>query len=424
MMANKNVNKKRKREAGDNKISWEERIEQEKLSYYNRLHHQCQKDLHKQIKIAKSFECQKLIRKIKESKVDAGSDDDNRNDVNSKDHIKKMEIKLIKVKELPLEPVVQECFRRLGIEQLNPSFALRGTMEREENESEAANQDDTIHPSKNADQESNSSSSEEEQAAQPLNNRETEEPTAGAVVVKAQPDTVANWMKDRILQHKRLQSALEKWNDEITEFRRWCLRQDDRKVDFLSGNGSKKDATPAQSKKAAKSKKASVSFASSAKSSYDDLSNSLFVKLGGDDEPDRNEKSETTRSSGNHNRGSYNDPLGGSDNHYGPAGELPKKNRSGQRARRAKAMAIEAKNEGRSIEKSINWRQPKQQPQEQEQHFDRKQGRDMHYNQSQNGANGEKQKDDEQQLHPSWQAARKSQQQGIVQFQGKKITFD
>ena len=44
--------------------SKKQRILVERQSYYDRLVHQCQKDLHKQAKIAKTFECQKLIRKI------------------------------------------------------------------------------------------------------------------------------------------------------------------------------------------------------------------------------------------------------------------------------------------------------------------------------------------------------------------------
>jgi hypothetical protein len=140
---------------------------------------------------------------------------------------------------------------------------------------------------------------------------------------------------------------------------------------------------------------------------------------------------------------------------YGPAsdlGEVPKrKNRKGQRQRRAKALAIEAKKKGRSHEHfpSSNWREPKPkegnddmdnhsdwghhksrgrgketnrnqrfEQQEQNQHHNNLSSHDPNQQQQQQKLNNQT----EEQQHPSW-AAKQAQSTGIVAFKGTKITF-
>jgi hypothetical protein len=66
--------------------------EEEQKAYYDRLVYQCRKDLNKQAKVCKTFECRKLIRK--------GKTDD-----------------LAPLKEQSLEPVIEEGLRRLGLIQ-------------------------------------------------------------------------------------------------------------------------------------------------------------------------------------------------------------------------------------------------------------------------------------------------------------------
>ena len=111
-----------------------------------------------------------------------------------------------------------------------------------------------------------------------------------------------------------------------------------------------------------------------------------------------------------------------------PVEKKKKKNRQGQRARRIKAMAIEARKAGRVWDPSINWREKK--PKAKENEKDEK-------NESASGldkskeikaaevANMGKSWKEEGKAHPSW-AAREAQKakSGIAAFAGKKITFD
>jgi hypothetical protein len=117
----------------------------EQKSYCDRLLHQCRKDLHKHAKVCKNFECQKLIRKG-----------------NTTEQI------LSTWRNLPLEPVLQECFRRLGALDL-----LETTPKKDTPASDEAVDVETI---------------------------------------------------ERILQHKRMREALEQWSVKVTEYRKWCSR--------------------------------------------------------------------------------------------------------------------------------------------------------------------------------------------------------
>ena len=116
-----------------------------------------------------------------------------------------------------------------------------------------------------------------------------------------------------------------------------------------------------------------------------------------------------------------------------------KKNRPGQRARKAKATAIEARKAGKTWDSSMNWREKKKGDSEGLGSKDYKKSRgggtDQHKrNESDKGSSvvvvpkaapqhiasmGKKWKD-EGNVHPSW--VQKSQ--GIAKFEGKKITFD
>jgi hypothetical protein len=264
--------------------------------YYDRLVHQCRKDLLKQIKICKSFECQKIIRKT----------------------IQQNEQAYAAMKQLAMDLILQECFRRMGIVKLNPSY----------------------------DPETNSNDKE--------------------------PRIVVDDRMELILKHKRMQESLEKWNNEVTEYRRWCLKQRER--------GSAK----------AKVKK------QSSRQQAEDLSSSLFVKLGDsdDNEEDHDE---------------YPPPT--DDTFYTAA---QKKNRPGQRARKAKAAAIQAKEQGiRAPQQSLNWRLKK------------KHESDTSHRHDEHDSNGRPTgvKQQAEALHPSWEA-KKAKKEGIVEFQGTKITFN
>lgn len=155
-----------------------------------------------------------------------------------------IETRLAQLKDYDVEPVVQECVQRLGLPVLNP----------------------------NADEET------------------------------APPPVSSSWMLDRIVNHKRMNDTMEKWQEEVAKYRRWCtVRNDSNK--FVSRE------------------------------------NSLFVQLGSAATKDGD------TSNGNKKR---------------------KKNRHGQRARKAKALALAAKREGRTLlpEESINWRAKKKAPED------------------------------------------------------------
>ena len=204
-------------------------------------------------------------------------------------------------------------------------------------------------------------------------------------------------------------TALEHWNEQVTEYRRWCLRQQDRAdgVRMTTAATNKKSKGPKTKQKKDDDDNDNALIASSA--------NSIFVTLGGAgvDGDDDDETSMRNAADG----------AAAERNYYGPAGGDGvdvKKNRMGQRARRAKAQAIEARKVGRTIrpEESLNWRPAKKQQQQQRMDSNRNHG---------GGEDRSRQRppptDDPQNLHPSWKA-RKEQKEGIVAFQGKKITFD
>jgi hypothetical protein len=180
-----------------------------------------------------------------------------------------------------------------------------------------------------------------------------------------------------LLQHTRFKSVLEEWNQKVTEYRRWCLQWNERNDKFAEPKSKKTMKEPPKQQPM-----------------------SMFCSLGG------GEKKEKDLSA------------------YGPAAdyaeEPKKKNRQGQRGRRAKAMAIEAKKQGRGREhreqQSLNWRSGGG-------------GRKEKQEEGNGGGyeGGDKKKDappkEPEVQHPSW-VAKQQQSSGIVAFQGTKITFD
>lgn len=338
-------NKKRRRSQHGNNNA--------KQAYYDRLLYQCHKELHKQAKLTRTHLVQKCIRKIKEETVQPKR--------------LQMEEKLRQMKDFSLDRVIQECYRRLGILQLDPKLEFSFVDNVKTNE--------TIHDDRTD-----------------TNKMDVSQPTAENLETKT-VIPAATWILERLLQHKRMISALEHWNEQITEYRRWCLHQQERTEGIQHGI-VKKD-------------KKSVS------QQYDDTntiaasSNSVFLTLGADDNNDatnRGNGAGTARADDGNNKNN--------DTYYGPAGASTlKKNRQGQRARKAKVQAIEARKAGRTLrpEESLNWRAKKAFVKEYE-----------HDSAPQKSLPTP---ENIESLHPSWQA-RKVQKEGIVEFKGKKITFD
>jgi hypothetical protein len=272
--------KRRRLHSEDDK---KERILQQKKERFDKLLYQAKKQLAKQAKQCRTFLLQKHIRKMKKQGDDASPS------------------KLQSVKDLPLEHVVQQGIRQLGLLHANPDP-----------------------------------------------NAEFQQPESLSPELKVQVDM--------ILTHIRFQSVLEECHRNVTDYRRWALKLDDRSEYRIQPAKGAKAKNPIQKQ-------------------MQHQPMSLFCSL--------NDDGETNETSP-----------------YGPGAymeEVPiKKNRQGQRARRAKAMAIQAKKEGKKYE-SINWRSSEEKSKERKLE----------------GTN--------QQDHPSW-SAKREQPNGIVAFGGKKIT--
>jgi hypothetical protein len=316
--SSKNESKKRKR------LRPEDQLAAEKQDRYDKLLYACNKALHKEAKVVKTFECQKIVRKLKDSQ-------------DKKD----LEDKLIHVKGFCLDLVVKLAQQRLGLFNLNPR---------------------------------------EEETLQP------------PVEISAAEKNLV----ERMLQHKRISSAMDHWNEKVTEYRRWCLRRHENvhgepdfgyEVQAASRNGTKKKKKKAMQPNPGES-------------------SALFVTLGGAAETEEGE----------------ND----NGNWYGPGGNddlvTSKQNRMGQRARRAKALAKQAKKEGRTWDKSINWRPKKEQVDDAAELLESTSTKPSITSAPRIAEMGKVWKE-EGQAHPSW-AARASEKTGIVAFQGTKITFD
>ncbi|GKY97047.1 hypothetical protein MPSEU_000663300 [Mayamaea pseudoterrestris] len=294
--------------------------------YYDRLIHQCRKDLSKQLKVCKSFECQKLIRKIKATE--------------EKQSVEKMQQTYETLKQMSIEPVLDKCLRRIGVSQLNPNG---------------------YEPPKH---ESNDASNDK-------------------------------WV-EKLLEHKRMQQSMESWSEQATDFRKWCLKRLERQDEDERGEHNVKR------KKLSKNDKTEI-LQQRERSDQGNVSSSMFVQLGAvdSDEPD------------------------------GPAVPAVKKNRQGQRARKAKAAAIAAKEKGLPApEKSLNWRETKPRVDAHDSHSHAplnsgSDGRDKAFNRNDKPQHrgSINQKVSDEKLHPSW-AAQKSKKEGIVTFQGTKVTFD
>lgn len=392
MKNKKKSNKKRKRDAGGKK-KWQ--VDQE--NYYNRLLHGATKDLKKQAKVVRTFECQKIVRKMKDRKP---TTKEGGVVVNDSQNASSAEETYQRLKNFDLNRIVEESLRRLGLLHLNPALAEEAV---KDEAAENDEKDDSVKLSEDPDNnkgdkndDKDNDDDDDDGDGKDSENDDTDmdkEKVEQTDVSKADERIL-----EKMLKHKKMQSTLEIWNKQVTEYRRWSLQQQDRDAPNFGYEsqhiGKKKKSKPNDRH-------------SSGTDVNDDPEKSLFLRLDGgeDEEPEE-------------------------DYQYGPGSyvvEEKKKNRKGQRARRAKAMAIEAKKAGRTRrpDESLNWRPKKQhKPAEEEdsggyrnntQRHDSTGGSSQPVRAKTAPAPAEK-------LHPSWAAAKKDTS-GIVKFQGTKITF-
>jgi hypothetical protein len=228
---------------------------------------------------------------------------------------------------------------------------------------------------------------------------------------------------ERLLQHKRLRDCMEKWNEQVTEYRRWCLRQEETGRDgkFTASSASDSTKRGNKSNKTKRKKQRTAEPAASAWSTVASFQRSVFVKLGPSSEGGVKGGDDDVGGSDERNPGDY----------YGPSGGAAKTNRPGQRARKAKAEAIRAKEEGVTRARSLNWREPKKIANVAA-GATSSEGRNRSRTPTSSAA-AQHRKDpappssnsrQDEKAHPSWQAASlKANTGGIVPFRGTKITF-
>ena len=390
---NRNTKKGKKRKLS--KQSREDLYIAEHKDRYNKLHHACSKLLHREGKIVKSFMCQKIGKEIKTTEEKESNIKDNEeaeSDTIAKLLAKtqkrrvKLELKLEKTKKFDLASIVDVGLKRLGVLNLNSS-----------------EDDNDKNPS---------SKSSNSQADDPF-----------------YVDLI-----ESMLQQKRLSSAMDQLNDKVTDFRQWSMRREQ----MLMGNKNPAYADDNRSNKKRKKHMQSdetnetLVFASGSRNSRNmgghEGTSGLFIgSLSGI--PVEGEEFDEGNEEQDHD--GYDDILA----------QPKKKNRPGQRQRKAKAMAIEAKRAGRTWDSSNNWREKKKGNVRRDESrgkdgsrskskSDRDNGR--HYDNAdsikprkaeQIAQMGKSWKEDGN-AHPSWAAAAAQKSQGIQTFTGKKITFD
>lgn len=206
--------------------------EEDQLSYARRLVHQCQKDLHKQAKICRNFECQRVSRKLKQ------------------EHKESQVTLLQKWRHLPLEPVLDLCFRRLGMLDVVQTVS--------------AMKDDDKQKKKG-----------KEKTAGAPRNEGMDNPEEGVCcsqkVAKERDHEVEESMLEQILGQKKMRDAMEVWSIKVAEYRKWCSRHHQT---------AKDDRTPAN-------KEAEDEDDSKAQV---DASHSIFTTLGNQDDGKKKKK--------------------------------------------------------------------------------------------------------------------------------------
>lgn len=444
--------KKRKRTDKEKRVIAEEQYSLERSKRYAGLLRMATKSILREGKVVKSFECQKVVRKLKGLREEGGEgnppardtiDSGDESAVATKQHtaaekrtakIEKLETKLKRIKAFDLHGLVNVGLTRLGIHGLAP--ISRSSEDGSDNNFAGGSGTADINYVGDARIEGESSTGDGEadfQGKVAQDDHSTEESFTVELI-------------ESLLRHKRLSSAMDTLNDKVTEYRRWVMRREE----YLSRDGTefaKPESIGSHRSKKMKRKKGEsrdgtagwhARWGSSGKWSrgqgvgsardghldmagHGDASGLFIGSLSG---------AAAFDGDGREGAGaSHYGPAEGSDDEYSSLVK-PKKNRPGQRARKAKAMAIEARKAGRVWDSSINWREKKKvkDPSEEPNINLSASGllSDVTVGSAQIATMGKKWKE-EGQAHPSW-AAKQSQKAksglGIVEFAGKKITFD
>merc|ERR1712194_346479 len=229
---------------------------------------------------------------------------------------------------------------------------------------------------------------------------------------------------ESMLRHKRLSAALDLLNEKVTTYRQWTMYHgtrlggEENPEDYPMGSTTKKKKTQHQAMRTTGND--TIVVAGGRKRGLDldghEGESGLFIgSLSGMMPADAYGEGDEKHMDG-YNDGDHDDR---------------KKNRPGQRARKAKALAIELRKAGKTWNSSTNWREKKQHNGITDDDGGGGaqnaggEGRDK-YNSTGNsarhkGSNGNVAPKED--IHPSWAAAAQKSK-GIAKFQGTKITFD
>lgn len=403
--SNNNTGKKKRKRRQRSKSEDERELIELQKERYDRLIYTARKQLHKTAKQIKTFLLQKEIRKKESTGVDAK-------------------------KSLDLDVVTSQAIRQLGLYHCDPRFKI--AMEETTPEDAPTEADESKPQGSDPVKEENGN----KRKKRTKNDNKKDDNTPPEIPPPLASDDPRKPLIDAVLAHKRFSKSLEEWNEKVTEYRRWCMKLEQR--NNPNPFGMDDDFVPSKRSKKNKNKQKATSIADAGLQATVENESSLFCTLGGGVPDVGIEKDEFNKYS-----------------QYGPGADMseaPKrKNRKGQRQRRAKALAIEAKKQGRSHEnyQSANWREPKpkkeneddqgkrrsrgrgrepnrnQQPMGEQRHPRETQVNDdyssSHQPKQQQQNNSSNHEADEKQ-HPSW-AAKQAQSTGIVAFKGTKITF-
>jgi len=423
--------------------SKEEQHEIEAATKHSRLVTIATKLIRKECKIVKSFECQKIVRKMKVMKGDgkvatsdlpssstSSSTNDDKN-IKAQRKIANLEGKLRFTKEFDLDEAVSVCLTRLGLKQKTRHGVH---MDAKDCDTDDGGIDDNTLSSKKKKSIDKIADSEGECHIDDEKSHN-----------HAKNDRFNFSLIESMLQHKRLISVVKSINEKINEHRAWLSQREE----WLSSSfGDKEDSGTSRIKKRkgggeiGDNKKTKIN---SNKGGVDvlghDGNSGLFIdSLAGSSRMNvMVENEQERREFGNHD---FDDEDHGHD-HFPPQNNK-KKNRQGQRARKAKAMAIEARKAGHVWDSSLNWRGTKTNVEDKDQgrieSFVGKRGSSSSgFNKKAVSASGlDKSKNvkvsdvatmgkdwkEEGNAHPSWAAREAQKSKSSAQFTGTKITFD
>ncbi|KAL7559316.1 hypothetical protein ACA910_002484 [Epithemia clementina (nom. ined.)] len=412
------------------------------MDYYGRLRHQCHKAWNKHVKAIQKVEQLKYSKKVQVASAVTllssttgpvmnqalEKNTANRHGNSNTVHVQKW----TSLKALSVQDIVQEAMRRLGLESLNPNRTkkeINTSPHDDDHDDDDDNRHDATERSPQHNDDNNNSNNDKNKNHNKANDNDDD-------------DDYSRWWIETILSHKRLVQLAEEWNAEITKYRIWYRERQRRRSLQVSRSAKTKNKTKKKSHSTV-APPPTPHDAATADSDFITHGQSLFYQLGssGSEEEDENDDDD--------------DDMGDSlDKHNGPRSSkkqtTKKRNRPGQRARRAsheannhngishgKALHVshdENPNTKRKRPRSRGPEDPnegvgvggdrRRQPLREEPNSKRiRMDADAKSNKNNSTTATTSTTTNQEELHPSW-AARKTQTNGIVPFQGTKITFD